>query len=165
VFNLFARPLRGGKILVDRVIEGAAATHVFSKTDESYRPYHGNRTTHLDRNSKKVMPRSATLVSTNDSSNGLIDGGESFNLTTKEILLESSFLMASNALKLWKKIDANGKLDLDGDNQLFSFFPTVINIDELETILSTACSGLEKFQLSFAEFAWLIASSIKIPVP
>jgi hypothetical protein len=153
--GLFARPLKGGQILVQRVIKGAEAgktkgNEYDSTAVESSRNHH-----HKGWISRKWTAGSSSSSSSGSSSSSSSDEAslspaDASNLDEETKAIEEAYAKARKFLKAMLKFDADGNRSLDR-NELLSFLGEE-KADKLLNLADTNSSN----GLTFTELAWQI---------
>jgi len=152
--GLFARPLKGGQILVQRVIRGAeGGRSKFTDADalnisdiESIRRHKGGW---ISRKWNKNEPKNAAAESEEDT---LLRPNDIHLVDESAKIVEESYCKARKFLKSMLKFDSDGNRSLD-KNELISF----LKKESAERILSIADAD-SSGTLTFTELAWQMQS-------
>lgn len=144
VVNLFARPVKGGMLLVERVVEGAGASTGLTYND-NLSSHHASRLTKLHR-------EHGTEIFTVPEESALSEMDEN------ERVYEQALQLALQLLLLWKRLDKFGMKFLEEEIEIMCIAPSFhLDLDSLKkSILELSGTVSNDFGLSFAEFACLI---------
>lgn len=147
--HLIARPVKGGRILVEEIKHKGRSemTEIESVSSKSTR-----RFSYL-MHSKKSKPKSETDTTEIREDEIAVDID---TLTENEIPLESAYVKTLKFLRLWESIDTDGSRNVD-EKELSKFLTDKAEAKEWLSLMDSN----NHVTLSFTEMAWIIVSVMK----
>lgn len=151
--NLFARPLRGGQVMIERIYRGTQGTSSTEVDVNSDLPAGVSSKKRFSTQFGSTKGLIGECKAGTDTSVDNIAAEDVNELDSKELSIENAYILALKFQKLWKKIDKDGNRSIDC-KELSEFFKNPVMSQKLMEIADKNKSG----SLTFAELAWAVVS-------